>query len=132
MFGTESKADTGDSSGRVDRRQFLRQSVGGALASSAIALPARSYARVVGSNERIRLAQLGCGGRSRGHVRMVYQASKRTPVEVVAVCDIWSLARDQRATQVKAAFNVEPSVYRYSEEMLASPDIDGVMIATGD
>lgn len=117
---------------KVDRRQFLRNSVGAALAGSAITMPARSYARVVGSNERIRLAQLGCGGRSRGHIRMVYQAAKRTPVEVIAVCDIWSLARDHRATQVKTAFDVEPKVYKYSEEMLANRDIDGVMIATGD
>jgi predicted dehydrogenase len=127
--GTEKANVSGE---RVDRRQFLHQTAAGLLAGSAVTLPARSYARVVGSNERIRLAQLGCGGRSRGHVRMVHAATKRTPVEVAAVCDIWSLAREQRAAQVKQTFDLDPKVYKYSEEMLANRDIDGVMIATAD
>jgi predicted dehydrogenase len=33
---------------------------------------------------------------------------------------------------VRQAFNLEPQIYKYSEEMLARKDIDGVMIATGD
>lgn len=117
--------------GAVDRRQFLKQA-GNVVAGTATALSARSYARVLGANDRIRLAQLGCGGRSRGHVRMVHMAAQRSPVEVVAVCDIWSMARDNRANQVKEMFGSAPTTYKYSEEMLARSDIDGVMIATAD
>src|SRR5580704_3570017 len=84
---------------KVDRRDFLRQTAGTMLASSAMAMPARSYARVPGANDRIRIAQLGCGDRSHGHVRMAHMALQRTPVEVVAVCDIWSVARERRAAQ---------------------------------
>jgi predicted dehydrogenase len=111
------------------RRKFMKQVAGTVLSAG---MTARSYARVIGANDRIRVAQLGCGGRSHGHVHMVQLASKETPVETVAVCDIWSLAREQRAAQVKAAFNLDPQSYKYSEEMLANKDIDGVMIATGD
>src|SRR6204780_4663473 len=118
-----------DSSFGTDRRTFMKQAAGKVLVTG---MDARSYARVLGANDRIRLAQLGCGGRSRGHVHMVQLAAKEIPVETVAVCDIWSLAREQRAAQVKAAFNLEPQSYKYSEEMLARKDIDGVMIATGD
>src|ERR1700756_2248886 len=113
----------------IDRRAFLK-GTGGLL--MATGMDARSYARIVGANDRIRLAQLGCGGRSHGHVHMVQLASKQIPVETVAVCDIWSLARERRAAQVKEAFNLTPQTYKYSEEMLARKDIDGVMIATGD
>jgi predicted dehydrogenase len=67
-----------------------------------------------------------------GHVRMIQLSSQQTPVETMAVCDIWSLAREARAAQVKATFNLEPQTYKYSEEMLANKDIDAVMIATGD
>jgi len=98
----------------------------------AAGMDARSYARVLGANDRIRLAQLGCGARSHGHVHMVQLASKTLPVETVAVCDIWSLARERRAAQVKEVFNLDPQSYKYSEDMLARKDIDGVMIATGD
>jgi predicted dehydrogenase len=115
----------------VDRRQFLKQAGNAVLAGSA-ALSARSYARIPGANDRIRIAQLGCGGRSHGHVHMAHMASRRTPVEVVSVCDIWSLAREKRAAQVKDLFGTNPTTHKYSEEMLSKPDIDAVMIATGD
>ena len=112
-----------------DRRTFLKQATG---AITAAGLTARSYGRVLGANDRIAIAQLGCGGRSEGHVHMVQMASKQTPVETIAVCDLWKLARERRAAQVKRAFNLDPKSYQYSEEMLANKDIDGVMIATGD
>jgi len=113
----------------LDRRTFIKKAAGTMLAAG---MTARSYGRVLGANDRIRVAQLGCGGRSRGHVHMIQLASQKIPVETVAVCDIWSLAREARAAQVKAAFNLDPQSYKYSEEMLARQDIDGVMIATGD
>ena len=120
---------TDESTSGTNRRTFIKQATGTMLAAG---MTARSYARVLGANDRIHLAQLGCGGRSHGHVHMAQLASQQTPVETVAVCDIWSLAREARAAQVKAAFNLDPQSYKYSEEMLANKDIDGVMIATGD
>ena len=113
----------------IDRRTFVKQAAGALLATG---MDARSYARVLGANDRIRLGQLGCGDRSQGHVHMVQLAAKQMPVETVAVCDLWTLAREHRAAQVKRAFNLEPQTYKYAEEMLARKDIDGVMIATGD
>jgi len=114
---------------QIDRRTFLKQA---GVAAVATGMSARSYARVLGANDRVRLGQLGCGSRSEGHVHMVQLASRHYPVETVAVCDIWSLARERRAAQVKKVFGQEPQLYKYSEEMLARKDIDGVMIATGD
>jgi predicted dehydrogenase len=113
----------------IDRRAFVKQAGVTALVAG---MDARSYARILGANDRIRLGQLGCGTRSEGHVHMTQLASKEFPVEVVAVCDIWSLARERRAAQVKKAFGADPASYKYSEDMLARKDIDGVMIATGD
>jgi predicted dehydrogenase len=122
-----------DESFESNRRTFLKQAGGAILATGmATGMNARSYARVLGANDRICLGQLGCGARSGGHVHMAQLASKQIPVETVAVCDIWKLARERRAAQVKKAFNLEPMSYKYSEDMLASKDIDGVMIATGD
>src|ERR1700742_3845908 len=113
----------------IDRRTFLK-ATGGAL--MAAGMEAHSYARILGANDRIRIGQLGCGDRSQGHVHMVQLAAKQMPVETVAVCDLWTLAREHRAAQVKKAFNNEPQIYKYSEQMLELKDIDGVMIATGD
>ncbi len=113
----------------TDRRTFLRQATGTMIGAG---LSARSYGRVLGANDRIAIAQLGCGDRSEGHVHMAQMAAKQIPVETIAVCDLWKLARERRAAQVKHAFNLDAKCYKYSEEMLANKDIDGVMIATGD
>ncbi len=126
----DSKSDISTTEDSLGRRNFFKTGV--LLGGSALAFTAQSYARIVGSNDRIRLAQLGCGSRSEGHVNMVHLARKRTSVEVVAVCDLWSVARDARAEQVKELFGSKPRTYQYSEKMLPSSDIDGVMIATGD
>lgn len=102
------------------------------LAGSAAALTAKSYAQVLGANDRIRLAQLGCGARARGHIHMAQMAAEKTPLTMVAVCDIWKLARERAAAHVKRAFGADPEQFQYSEKMLARKDIDGVMIATAD
>src|ERR1035437_3586242 len=113
----------------IDRRTFVKEA---GVAMLTEGMSAKSYARILGANDRIRLGQLGCGDRSEGHVHMVSLAAKQMPVEVVAVCDIWSLAREHRAAQVKRAFNHDPQSFKYSEQMLELKDLDGVMIATGD
>ncbi|WP_263368838.1 Gfo/Idh/MocA family protein [Edaphobacter bradus] len=112
----------------MDRRSFVKAMAG----TSALAMNARAYAKILGANDRIRIGQLGCGARSHGHVHMVQLASARTQVETVAVCDLWSHARERRAEQVRNVFGGQPLTYKYSEEMLMRKDIDGVMIATGD
>lgn len=113
----------------VDRRTFLKTT---GTAVAAACLNAKSYARVLGANDRIRLGQLGCGARSQGHVHMAQLASASIPVEIVAVCDLWSVARERRARQVEKVFHLTPTVHKYAEEMLERKDIDGVMIATAD
>lgn len=113
----------------IDRRTFVKNTGGVMLVAG---MNAKSYGRILGANDRIRLGQLGCGDRSEGHVHMVGLAARKTPVETVAVCDLWSLAREVRAKQVRNVFHAEPLLFKYSEEMLARQDIDGVMIATGD
>ncbi len=109
----------------MNRRSFVKQTGAGVLAGSAVSMSAQTYKRILGANDRIRLGQIGCGDRSHGHVHMVQLASARTSVETVAVCDLWSLTRDRRAAQVEKIFG-KPKVYKYYEDLLARPDIDGL------
>ncbi|MGI8745400.1 MAG: Gfo/Idh/MocA family protein [Bryobacteraceae bacterium] len=104
----------------------------GFLTSAAMAMTAQSYNRILGANDRIRLGQIGCGDRSQGHVHMAQLASAHTPVETVAVCDLWDKARDRRAAQVEKAFGKRPGAYKYYEKMIERKDLDGIMIATAD
>jgi len=113
----------------MDRRTFVQQS-GVALLASGVS--AQSYARILGSNDRIHLGLVGCGSRSQDLVDMAVISNKQSPVEIVAVCDLWNKARDLRAAQIKQQLKNDPQQYQYLEDMLERKDIDGVMIATGD
>jgi len=114
----------------VNRRSFV---VGSAMAGGAVsALSARSYERILGANDRINIGFLGCGGRSRGHRRMVEMSFQEKNLGVVAVCDLWTANRERAAADCKKKFGVDVKQFKYSEKMLEMPELDAVMIATGD
>src|SRR5438270_13281199 len=67
----------------LDRRKFFGS-------AAALSLSAASYANVPGSNDRVRVAFLGCGGRAQAHVDLINRsASEGKPVAAAAVCDVW-------------------------------------------
>jgi predicted dehydrogenase len=70
-----------------NRRTFLKTS---ALAAGAAALPAKSYAKVVGTNGKINVGFVGVGGRCQQHVDIILLMKKNgLAVEPFAVCDVW-------------------------------------------
>lgn len=96
-------------------------------------MTARSYARIPGANSRIQIGQIGCGHRAFGLRRMLKLSSRADPnFDLRSVCDIWTVNMNRAADHAKELFGVRPRTYKYSEEMLADPELDAVMIATGD
>ncbi|MFO0934886.1 MAG: Gfo/Idh/MocA family oxidoreductase [Gemmataceae bacterium] len=73
-----------------DRRNFLR------TAAAGLTLTAQSYANVAGSNSRIGLGFLGCGGRAQAHLHAVQSLAKSgVTLAPVAVCDVWDGCEDE-------------------------------------
>jgi predicted dehydrogenase len=115
----------------MNRRNFIGTTAIG-LAGVASTFSAKSYARVKGVNDRINIGFIGCGGRHNGHVNMVEMSYKDKNLGVVAVCDIWTHNRERAAANIKKRFGSDLKKFKYSEDMLLMPELDGVMIATGD
>ncbi|HWR51987.1 MAG TPA: Gfo/Idh/MocA family oxidoreductase [Bryobacteraceae bacterium] len=112
----------------ASRREFL-----GASGAVAVLSSARSYGRILGANDRIQIGQIGCGHRASGHRRMLELSSRNDPgFDLRSVCDIWTGNRDRAADHARQLFGARPKTYKYSEEMLADPELDAVMIGTGD
>jgi predicted dehydrogenase len=112
------------------RREFLKTT---AVGVTAMSFTARSYSRILGANERIRLGQIGCGDRGRNaHMAGVHQHDKAENVEYVAVCDPWRVAREQAAALVKEWYGHEAQQFVSYRDLLARSDIDAVMIASCD
>jgi len=112
----------------VTRRSLVASGV-----AAALPFTARSYDRIVGANDRIQIAELGCGHRSHGHREMLKKsAATDAKFDVRSVCDLWTTNRERAAAEVQRLFGAKPKMFKYSEELLADKDLDAVMIATGD
>ncbi len=115
----------------LSRRHFLKTASAGA---AVMATSAASYARVVGANERIGLAQIGCGDRgSQAHMLAgIHPHDKAQNVEYVAVCDPWRVAREKAAAQAKEWYGREPQKFVSYRQVLEMKEVDAVMIASCD
>jgi predicted dehydrogenase len=124
---------------KFTRRDFIGKTAAGvaglAVAGSVVnasSQTAASYRRIPGSNDRINIGFLGCGSRSRGHIEMVKNSEKDKNLAVVAVCDIWKYNRENHARICKEKFGADVKQFKYSEDLLKMPELDAVMIGTGD
>ena len=72
-----------------NRREFLKAG-SAALAATAVAFNAKSYAQIMGANDRVRVGIVGCGDRMKGGDLPAFQANaKDMNFQIVAVSDIW-------------------------------------------
>ena len=115
---------------RVSRRRFL------ATAASALAAPYLVRASALGADgtvapsERIVLASIGAGPRG------TYDLGRfigEKDVQYVAICDVQAGRRETVKRSIDAKYgNTDCALYRDLREMIARPDLDAVLVATGD
>lgn len=107
----------------VSRRHFLKSS---ALLGAGAALSARSWAAVPGANGDVRVAVIGMNSRGKNHIGSLLHAKG---ARIVALCDV-----DQKVLdRTKASFSekhMNVKTFTDIRELLASPEIDAVTIAT--
>lgn len=102
-------------------------------AQIAVPVTALSYTRIIGANDRIQIGQIGCGARAHGHRNMLkLSAATDSNFDLRSVCDIWTVNREQAADHAAQLLTARPKTYKYSEELLADPQLDAVMLGTGD
>ncbi|MCC7175240.1 MAG: Gfo/Idh/MocA family oxidoreductase [Bryobacterales bacterium] len=102
------------------RREFTRTTAG------VTAWTALSASRVLGANDRIGLALIGCGGRGRGVARGVLGAGN---VEYRVMCDVWDAPAQQASRELAAG---KADTVRDFRKALERKDVDAVHIATPD
>lgn len=108
------------------RREFLKEAALG-TAGLAIGLNAKSYARILGANDRVNFAVIGLHGRGYAHLECIRQ-NKRTMV--THVCDVDRRELDKFAVATKKAFNADPKTEKDFRKVLESKDVDAITIAT--
>lgn len=108
----------------LSRRNFLATS---GMAAVAVRLPwtAKSYANIVGANERIRIGYIGAGGMADNHFDAYLDLKATNNLEAIAVADCWRTRAEKGAKKIGA-----PNAYADYGEVLDAKEIDYVTIAT--
>ena len=102
----------------VSRRDFL------ATTAAGVAWTAKSYSAVIGANDRIRVGVIGCGGMARGHMTSLKRVQEQDNFTFTGVCDLY----DKRLKDAADLTGGKP--FERHQDLLASPDVDYVLIAT--
>ena len=121
----------------MKRRDFVKNS---SLAMGALALPklvlpfsAKSYAKIIGSNDRVRVACVGFSDRHRAsHIPPFKALMKDMNFEMVGVSDIWNRRRDEGKAFIDKQLGTDIKVYRNNDELYAAKAADAVFISTAD
>ncbi|GHT36850.1 NADH-dependent dehydrogenase [Planctomycetales bacterium] len=106
----------------MKRRNFLKIT-GGTVAGSLFAAPFVIADTVKGTNDRIGIALVGCGGMGNGDIGNAARFG-----DVVAGAD----ADNSRAEALKKRFDGKPAVYQDYRKLLENKDVDVVFQATPD
>jgi predicted dehydrogenase len=93
-------------------------------------LSAASYSRILGANDRLRVANIGCGRRNL--LREILQLRIDAKADVVAVCDTWKQKLETAVAQVKEATATTPFATPRLADVLSRDDVDAVVIGTPD
>jgi predicted dehydrogenase len=108
-------------SDEIKRRRFLAKAGTGGLGL----LSAASWKRVLGANDRIRLAVVGAGDRGRSLMRSF---NKQSQCEFIQICDVYEDCQNQA---LKLARSGATATYNY-QEVLNNKEVDGIVNATPD
>jgi len=117
------------------RRKFIKQT---AIASAGVylgslGLSAKSYGRVMGANDRVRVGVVGFSDRHKGsHVPSFMNHYKELNFDVVAVSDIWNKRREEGAALWKDKMGHDIVACRNNEEMYDKKLVDAVFVSTAD
>jgi len=118
------------------RRNFIKQA---ALGSAGFYLGApsvfgaKSYNRIIGSNDRVRIGVVGFSDRHRSsHIPSFMNHYKELNFDVVAVSDIWKMRREEGAAVWKDKMGHDIVACRNNEELYDKKLADAVFISTAD
>jgi predicted dehydrogenase len=115
----------------MERRLFIQK---GALATlGTLAFSAKSYSKIIGANDRVRVACVGFSDRHRAsHVPPFKALAKGMNFEMVALSDLWNRRRDEGKAYLEKELGGTIQTYRNNEELYSAKGIDAVFISTAD
>ncbi len=113
----------------ISRRTCLDGLAIGA-AATAVGSTARSYAQILGSNDRLNFAIMGLNGRGFAHLSALKANSKSAHVS--HICDVDSKILAKFSVEAEKELGYAPTTNGDFRKVLESKDVDAITIATPD
>jgi len=117
-----------------DRRDFIKKAAAGTAALSlgglGVGYSARSYSRIIGANDRLKVAFMGCGRRVPAYYPAV--TDKNNNVDLLYICDVMKSQRDKTAEQLEGKLSVKPKLVADIRKVFEGDRVDAVFNATPD
>ncbi|MBE7170708.1 MAG: Gfo/Idh/MocA family oxidoreductase [Williamsia sp.] len=117
------------------RRFFIKQAAlaGAGVAVTKAGFSAKSYKRIIGANDRVRVGVVGFSDRHRSsHIPSFMNHYKELNFDVVAVSDIWKKRREEGSAIWKEKMGHDVTACRNNEEMYDKKLVDAVFVSTAD
>ena len=116
------------------RRDFLKKTTAGlagvAVAGSAMGMSSKSYSRIIGANDRLNIALMGCGRRVPAYYNSL--KNKDNNIDVGYICDVMKKQREKTGEVLKGKITGKAKLIEDIRESFEDKDIDAVFVATPD
>jgi predicted dehydrogenase len=115
----------------MQRRTFVKKATAGAAALSlgGLTATAQSYNRIIGANDRVNMAIIGCQRRFPG---LVDGLSSTENIQVTFVCDVDSRRQGKAIDKVATDLGHKPQGEKDMRKIMERKDVDAVFHATPD
>jgi len=115
----------------ISRRSFVNGLAAG-VAGSTFASSAKSYAQILGANDRLNFAIHGNGHNGRAGAHLASLRANSKTARVAYICDVDSGLLAQFAAKAEQALGYAPRSEGDFRRILESNDVDAITIATPD
>ncbi len=116
------------------RRDFIKKvsagAAGVAVAGSAMGMPASSYRKIIGANDRLNVAIIGLGRRLGAYYEPV--SMKESNVQLVYLCDVMQSQREKAAQRFSKLIDYKPKLENDVRKVLDDSGVDLIFNATPD
>lgn len=117
-----------------NRRDFLKKvsvgAAGVAVGGSVMGMPAKSYNKIIGANEKLNVAIIGLGRRLGAYYEPV--SKKENNVELIYLCDVMQSQREKAAASFAKYIDYKPKLENDIRNVIDDKNVDLIFNATPD
>lgn len=117
------------------RRKFIKQTglLGTGVYLGSLGFSAKSYGRILGANDRVRVGAVGFSDRFKHSLLPSFlNHHKELNFDIVAVSDLWKLRREEGQAHLAGKLGHSITACRNNDELYQLKDLDAVIISTAD